>query len=58
MGVWHIRGAPATAVQKKLPVKGTQTTIDKLTWDPENCAPKNKQWCQCTHSARPRKFDI
>lgn len=48
MGVWHIRGAPATAVQQKLPVKGTNTTIDRLAWDPEQCAPKNERWCQCT----------
>jgi hypothetical protein len=48
IGVWRIRGAPAAAVAAKLPVKGTNSTIDQLTWDPQHCPAGEERWCNCT----------
>ena len=48
IGVWRIRGAPTNAVAAKMPVKGTNSTIDQLVWDPQHCPAGEERWCNCT----------
>ena len=48
MGVWLNRGVINTTVALKTPVKGTNSTIDQLVWDPSHCPAKQKHWCVCT----------
>jgi alpha-galactosidase len=48
LGVWRIRGAPTNAVAAKMPVKGTNSTIDQLVWNPQQCPAGEERWCNCT----------
>ena len=55
MGVWHIRGAHREAVERKLPVKGTEYTIDQIV---NQCPDNSKASIDCTEACNWCEFAI
>ena len=58
LGVWHIRGAPQPAVDRRMPVKGTSSTIDQLVWTNASCPESEKNWCKCSWAKEMLGIDV